>query len=274
MIHWSPTMGQQANVDSDEIENLVWAFQYLPSLDYVQPERVGMGGFSVGASFATVAAADPRINQDVLFVNALGGYFDAEDLFVQIASGATLTGPGAASQGVEPLETEPWEVNALTRRVFNNELLETVEDPDQRAALAQRFAAGPVAPSGDALPELTGSAPVVKVLLEGTTPENAQGLLSEMPPDFIAGLQRISPSVHVDGLRARLLIMHDVGDSLIPVGESRRFAAAVDDRENVLYTETSIFDHVRPGKGRNWLHLVGDAIKLYRHMYQLIRVAH
>lgn len=271
LIHWSPTMGQQANVDPSEIENLVWAFRFLSGLGFVQPERVGMGGFSVGGSFALVSASDPRINRDVLFVNSLGAYFDAQDLFVQIASGSRFV--GAQTQGAER-QTEPWEVDPLTRRIFTNELLEVVEDPVQRAALARRFAGDPNASDAAALPELTGTARLVMELLEGTTPEHARELLEMMPPRFQEELDSISPRAHTSGLLARLLIMHDVGDRLIPVGESRRFAAAVTEQGNVLYTETSIFDHVRPGLGRNWLHLAGDAAKLYRHLYQVIKVAH
>ena len=271
LIHWSPTMGQQANVDSDEIENLVWAFRFLSGLGFVQPERVGMGGFSVGGSFAMVSASDPRINRDVLFVNSMGAYFDAQDLFAQIASGSQFV--GAQTHGAE-MQTDPWEVDPLPRRVFTNELLEVVEDPVQRAALAGRFAGAADASDAAALPELTGAAPLVRELLEGTTPERARELLEMMPPRFQEELESISPRAHTGGLLARLLIMHDVGDKLIPVGESRRFAAAVTERGNVLYTETSIFDHVRPGLGRNWLHLASDAAKLYRHLYQLIKVAH
>ncbi len=277
MIHWSPAMGQKASVDPGEIENLVWAFRYLDGLEYVQPGRVGMGGFSVGGSFALVSASDPRINRDIRFVNSLGSYFDAPDLFVQIASRSKIVGPRAGSDGVEPgvesLETEPWEVDALTRRVFTNELLEAVADPDQRAALARRYAEDADTSVDAALPELTGAAPLVKQLLEGTTPENARELLRQMPLEFREELEGISPSAHFNSIQARLLIMHDQGDKLIPVGESRRFAAAVSDREDALYTETSIFDHVRPGRGRNWMHLSGEAIKLYRHMYQVFRVA-
>ena len=73
MIHWSPTMGLQANVDPEEVENLVWAFKYLREQDYVDPERVGMGGVSVGGSFVMVAASDHRINDEVLFINPFGG---------------------------------------------------------------------------------------------------------------------------------------------------------------------------------------------------------
>ena len=39
MIHWSPTMALQYNIDPGEIENLVWAFQYLADRDYVDTQR-------------------------------------------------------------------------------------------------------------------------------------------------------------------------------------------------------------------------------------------
>ena len=81
MFSWSPTMGLQNNVDPEEVENLVWAFQHLRKLDYVDPSRIGMAGFSVGGSFIMVAASDPRISDDVAFVNAFGAYYDARDFF-------------------------------------------------------------------------------------------------------------------------------------------------------------------------------------------------
>ena len=118
MFHRSPTMTLRHNIDAGEQKNLVWAFEYLAERDYVDPEKVGMGGFCVGASFALVAAADPRINERVRFVNAFGPYFDAEELMLQIASRSSVY------QG----QRAPWEPDQLTRRVFANELIETLED--------------------------------------------------------------------------------------------------------------------------------------------------
>ena len=86
MFHWSPTMALRSNIDPVEIDNLVSAFQYLRALEFVDRDRLGMGGFCIGASFALVAAADPRIRDDVVFVNAFGPYFDARDLLMQLAS--------------------------------------------------------------------------------------------------------------------------------------------------------------------------------------------
>ena len=61
MFHWSPTMGLHTNIDPAEPEKLVSAFQYLEERDYVNLDRVGLGGFCIGGSNALVAAADPRI---------------------------------------------------------------------------------------------------------------------------------------------------------------------------------------------------------------------
>ena len=86
MFHWSPEMGLRSNMDPSEPGRLVKAFLYMEGLDYVDPERVGIGGFCVGASLALVAAADPAIRERVNFVNAFGPFFDAETLMLQAVS--------------------------------------------------------------------------------------------------------------------------------------------------------------------------------------------
>ena len=268
MFSWSPTMGLQNNVDPAEIDNLTWAFRHLRGRDYVDPRRVGMAGFSVGGSFVMVAAADPRIRDDVAFVNSLGAYYDARDFFIQIASNSRI------SDG----QAEPWAVDKLTRRVFANEIIGVVTDPAERELLTRRFVDGESAASvadAAALSQLSERADISRRLLEGTTPEEAGTLLDRMPADFQQGLQGISPSRHLADVRARLLIMHDVGDPLIPVGESRRLVATLQEagRGDLRYTETEIFDHVRPGSdGSPWA-LAKGASKLYLHMYRIFRLA-
>ena len=53
------------------------AFGLLASRPEVDPQRVGIAGFSVGGSLAVLAAADPRIAERVRFVNAFGAFGDA-----------------------------------------------------------------------------------------------------------------------------------------------------------------------------------------------------
>ena len=65
MIYWSPEMALRHQLDPDEPDKLVSAYLYLAEQDYVDPERVGIGGFSAGAAFALMAAADRRIRDQI-----------------------------------------------------------------------------------------------------------------------------------------------------------------------------------------------------------------
>ena len=267
MLSWSPTMGERNNVDPAEIDNLAWAFQHLRRQDFVDPARVGMAGFSVGGSFVLVAAANPRIRDNVAFVNSFGGYYDAPDFFRQIASNSKFRA------GQPP---EPWAVDPLTRRVFVNELIEVVSDPDERQFLTRRFVDGAAGDDDAAAPAVwSEQGNLSRRILEGTTPEQAAELFDQMPESFRQGLAAISPSVHLSQVQAKLLIMHDVGDPLIPVGESRRLVQALraSGRPAARYTETAIFDHVRPGSSGNLWELAKGAGQLYRHLYGIIRLA-
>ena len=60
MFDWSPDMGQGYQLDPNEPDNLVSAFLYLEGQEYVDRERVALGGFCVGASVALVAAPTPE----------------------------------------------------------------------------------------------------------------------------------------------------------------------------------------------------------------------
>ena len=261
MFHWSPTMALRYNIDPNEIENLVWAFQYLAAQEYVDRKRLGMGGFCVGASFALVAAADPRINDDVAFVNAFGPYYDARDLLLQLATRSRFYQGGR----------EPWDPDSLTMRVFANELVETLEDPREQALLEGLFINGVQVREQD-LADLSPQAQGVRRLLEGTSLEEARLLYQALPSGFRENMKQISPSAHLANLKARVLILHDRNDRLVPSVESRRLERALRDRGDVRYTEVLAFDHVRPSGGSVW-DLAKEGLKLYRHMYGIIRVA-
>ena len=261
MFHWSPTMALRANIEPAETGNLVSAYQYLSEREYVDPDRTGLGGFCVGASFALVASADPRIREDVHFVNAFGPYYDAKELLLQAATRSVIYDG----------ETTAWEPDSLTLKVLANELIETLEDPSDVDSLTRLYL-NRQALTPTELDALSPSARAVRTLLDGTSQEEAQVLYSNLPPGFREDLAGVSPSTHVDNIQARLLVLHDRHDRLVPAAESRRLLDATADRGDVRYTEVLSFEHVRPGAAGIG-ELLGEAFRLYRHMYDIIRIA-
>ena len=262
MFHWSPTMALRFNIDPSEVENLVWAFQYLSGSESVDRDRVGIGGFCVGASFALMAAADARIRDDVSFINAFGPYYDAQDLLLQVASRSRLY------QG----QRDQWEPDSLTLRVLANELIESLSDPREREVMHRLYVERQDIPQSE-LEGLSGPALRVRRLLDGTTPQEAQVIYGELPADFLENMRRISPSTYVGDLRARVMILHDRYDRLVPAAESRRLADALELRGDFQYTELLAFEHVRPTSGGGLWELAKEGFKLYRHMYGFLREA-
>ena len=262
MFDWSPDMGQGYQLDPNEPDNLVSAFLYLEGQEYVDRERVALGGFCVGASVALVAAAAPRIRDRVYLVNAFGPYFDARGLVLQAASRSV----------VYESERTPWEPSPLTMRVMANELIETLDHAGDAALLKHRYANGYPDHHTEGLELLSQQGRTVSRLLGGVEPEEAEALYSTLPNSLRRDLASISPSVRIADVRARILVLHDRNDRMVPAAESRRLVEAVRERGNFRHTEVLAFDHVTL-TDRGAFTLVSEAARLYRHMYEIVRAA-
>ena len=264
MIPWLDSQDQN-RIAPQDIDSLVRAFQHLQTLDSVDPDRVGMGGICTGASLTTIAAADERIRDDVRFINFFAGYYDALDMVRAIGSRSRFYGDVAA----------PWKPAKLTLRVFTNLMVERVNDADDRELLTRIFI-DKTAWTEDELESLTIEGMAVYKLLNGVPRHEVDALIAQLSPETMESLAMISPSSHLDGLKARVLIMHDRADRLVPSEESRRFAEALGDDNDPYHTEFSFFQkeiqvHVDESEGVGLLGFVTEAFKFYLHMYNVLR---
>ena len=256
LFYWSPLM-MDSRMEPEDVDNLVAAFQFLASREYVDPSRVGMGGFCVGASFVLMAAADESIRDQVAFVNAFGPYFDMEDLAKAIASKSAFYGD----------ETRPWEPDHLTRRVYIIHLTQDLSAAEQEALRATFLDNRPLAVPVE---ELSDQGRAVYNLLKGVPLEETQGHLRQLAQRTQDRMAQISPRNYLEGLKARVLIMHDRNDDLVPAYESQRLADALQERGNVKHTEYyDIFSHVTPNLGSG-LDVVTELFKFFRHMHSVM----
>ena len=260
MIPWSETMTEK-KVSASEIDSLVHAYTYLLARERVDPDRSGVGGFCVGASFAMVAAQDNRIRDQVRFVNFFGGYYDASDLTASVTSSSRFYRESV----------EPWAPAILSQEVVASHLIDGLPDAGERALLESEFVERDEIMDEELVSIMSPEARAVYRLLSGVSLHEAKKIISELPDSMRTKLDAISPAMGIQDLDARVLIMHDRQDRLVPSEESRRLADALSERGGVYHTEFSLFQHVDPTRPVSPPIFAREVFKLYLHMYNILR---
>jgi acetyl esterase/lipase len=256
----------------EEVDALVGVFQWAEEQPYVDPERIGYLGVSVGGSMALLAAADERIAERVDLVISFGAYLDALDVVAAI-------GPEAVEyEG----ERESWEPDRHTIEVIALQLIATLEDENDKRVLCKAFVdrwdyelcdsgITSEALSQTEIASLTTEGRVAYELLTSEDLEEARVLVEQLPPASLERLRGISPAGKLDALEAEVFIIHDRGDKFIAYVESRRLRDMLEGRDDIHFTEVSLFEHVEPRLGRGGDIIVIDGARLYFRMYQLLK---
>jgi pimeloyl-ACP methyl ester carboxylesterase len=244
-------------IEPGEPENLVAAFERLAAEPGVAGRRIGLVGFSAGASLAFLAATDPRIADRVRVLTWLGGYDDAVRLVEEVQSASYL------DRG----RRLPWQPHELSRYVFRKQLVDALPDPDERARLTAAYVADGGRGDPAARAALDGLGPEgrrLDELFEARDPDEVARLAGQLPEAVRARLAALSPLRRVGDLRARAYVMVDTADPLVPYVHSRELAAALPPGRLARYVEFEIFEHVQPTKPVPLLTFVTESWKLYR----------
>ena len=246
-------------VPPEEVDAIVEEVALLRGRDEVDPGRIGILGFSVGGSLAVMAAADPRLDGQLAFVNSFGGYNDARDLLRAVAT-HSLTYAGV---------DETWQPHNLTVWVIARQIVDTLPDGADREVLDRLFLQED-ASARDEIGRLSAVGQSALALLDGLPPERVEQALAALPAATHERLRRISPAAHVTGVHTPLFVMHDRGDRFVPYTESRRLVAAAPAGAVELFTEFELFDHVVPDRPIDSPAVVLEVAKLCRQLYRTL----
>lgn len=263
LLYWSPAM-RDFRLDPDDVENIALAYDWLVGQPWVDAARSGLLGTCVGGAFALMAAAHPRIRDRVGFISAYAPYSSMSTFARDIASATRACAAGHGDR------REPWQVDPLTRKVFVHSLTAWLE-PSEAAHLRSASAAAQAQFGGGSL---SAGGEAIYALLTARDEQDAEHALRRLSPQMHARLAALSPLEYLEEIQAPLIVLlHDQGDQVIPVGESRRLYAALAGRAGVHYTEMQ-FQHLDPVKGKlPWYRLVRELAKFLRAVYPLFRQA-
>ena len=90
-------------IQEHEVDALVEEVELLRNRPDVDAARIGIIGFSVGGSVAIQAAADPRLDGKLVFVNAFGSYFDTGSIKVKTRGSNALIAEWSGCTGFNSL---------------------------------------------------------------------------------------------------------------------------------------------------------------------------
>jgi dienelactone hydrolase len=257
LIYWSPAM-RDFRLDHEDVENIPLAYDWLITQPYVDPARSGLIGTCVGGSFALMAAASPLIRDRIAFVSAYAPYSSLWTFARDVASCSRSCGDGR----------EPWQVDPLTRKVLVH-CMTTFLEPEE----AEWFRSAFVTESGHPTRrDLSADGQAVYELLTALDEDEAEAALHHLPLNLRENLDNLSPMNYLKDIHAPLMVLlHDRGDQVIPVGESRRLRSVLHGPAEVHYTEMQ-FQHLDPVKAKLPLHLLlREFGKIFFAMYPLFR---
>ena len=264
MVPWLETQ-EKGIVVKDDIESLIYLFEYLSNEKRIDNTRIGMGGICTGASMVALAASDHRINQNVAFLNLFAGYYDAFDFMKSVAS----------EQRFYNQTFQDWKPDRLTKNVVFKQLIESIDNSQDKDYLMQLLVNEDIDIQSIYLN--TDEAKIIYLLISNPNINDVDDLFERLPQQTRSYLEDISPSNFAEGLMANVLIMHDRNDRLVPVEESRRFHERLRSQGSIYYTEFSSFQnqiqvHVdNDSKKISILGYVKETFKLLRHLYEVMK---
>jgi hypothetical protein len=245
-------------LDPGDIESIAMAYGWLIEQPFVDPARSGLLGTCVGGAFALMASASSIIRDRVGFVGAYAPYSSMWTFACDIASATCSSGKVRG----------PWKVDQLTRKVFVHSLTGWLEAGEaERLRNAFIYGSGQFDSSS-----LSAHGEAVYSLLTARNEIEAETALHRLPPVMQERLAALSPMNYLKDIHSPLIVLlHDRGDQVVPVGESRRLHSALAGRIGAHYTEMG-FQHLDPAKGKLPLfRLIQEFGKFFLAVYPMFR---
>lgn len=238
-----------------DAEPIVAAIQAVA--ERIRARSVAVVGVSVGAGPALLAAADPRVADQVGVVLSLGGYASTVELLRYFLTGHYGFGTVAGSAAPNPEGA----------RLFLRANLDLVKDPRDRA----RLAAWLDAPAAAAPAGLSREGAAIAALVENRDPARVEPLIQALPPALQRLLEALSPERVVPRLKARLILVHGRNDPTVPFTESLRLAEAA--RRGGVQTRLTIVgvvEHVEAAGGSDgWRYQIRELATLWAVTFDL-----
>lgn len=246
-------------VDSDAV---VQAFNFLSHWPGVGADRIGIAGFSGGGALACLAAADTRIRDRVSFIALFGTYFNTETVLRAYGQRAIIVDG----------HTIPWYPLQYPLQVLADVLANGLP-PGDGSLLVSPFVPGSKPLTSHKLAQMSSPAVAAYHLLEGDEPDRVNENIAAvaLSPKLHTLLNALSPSSVIDKIHAPIYLLHSRDDAFLPITQSQEFAGVLARIHHPYdFVQFGIFQHVEVEANLNITQILGDALPLFRVLYEVL----
>ena len=243
---------------TDSVETLISAVEFLDRQSFVNRQRIGFAGFCVGASTSIVAAEKEQIADKVDFIAGISPYFD-----IWSSASAVITG-----QVKENSSFVSWRPADLTVESLQRGFINYVKDENERSLLLGHFTQKSPLSSGS-VEHLSTEARIIYDFLSNTDLEQIDELWQRFPQSAKDLILELSPSTHINNLKARVFVLDDKKDTFIPRVEGEKLFRSLP-KEQIKFTEIDSFEHVNPKTKLERWSVVKQIFHLMSFVYNIL----
>lgn len=253
-----PDIGEllQTRYVESEVEDFVNLFQFLKNQSYVDTQKVGYVSFCIGSSLALLASEDDKIAKDVDFIFVKSVYVDAYAITRDTVTRTLNDAPVANF----------WQPQEKLRFVVIFEMTDFAADGGQKKLIRESLL-GRVPLNQNQIDSLDIDSEAIYNYLANTDPAKSKDLWDKIPQSILREIEKVSPIVNVDKLRAKVFIMAATSDIYLPYTESLKLFKLLPPNR-VEIEEVGFLDESGLNPMVTRKELLQQGWKLYRYFYK------
>lgn len=254
----------------EDVDVLVSCFTELQRFPEVDPDRVGVFGFSFGSSLVLIGLSRPEMRDKASFGCTFGGYCNLRRTLRYVLTGA-YEGEGHAGK-VEPIRRQDrWKFLR-----GNAHLLPPSSSRDAYVAFLSAKIEDPYLNIKPTMGQFSPEEQQALLLIENEDPEQFDALFAPIAPYYDPWLNNLSLYHYTPSVRTQMLIGHSLVDPVSPFTESLDLRNHLSAENQPYVAIISLFAHV--DLHLNWRSLKGlvsvmlpDLSRLWGLVYRVFR---
>ena len=259
---------KEFRVRPSDVDEFVGSYEYLETHARVDPDRIGLFGFSYAGGLAVLSASDPRIAERVRFCFLLGGYYNLENVVTYITT-------GIYERDGERVHLEPRNSGRWAFLLNSADLIEDEGDREMLMRISRLKLDDPERDISALVATLGEEGARAYALMVNDDPDSTRVLIDGLSERVREYFEDLTLEGQIDGLRARLIVGHGRDDDMIPYTESLLLAENVPPGTAVHIVILESFHHVDitlgDGEGMaGFFASVAEALRLFSITYDLL----